>query len=183
MEFRRVRALFFACTMFMGCATMNTTTDTKLAEKPTTTIQYLKGQMITTSPDGSTPFGPPVQVLAKRTIDSTRGEIVEDTWHGKEQHKTILRLRAGSFSFDASDENKTFEGLMTFQSDDWLRGSVTYNIKMVDHSGTITGTGAWSGDTYSTNKLFADPSGTPRARMTETLQTITKEEFLASIPK
>ena len=57
--------------------------DTKSTNKPSMTIQYLKGKMVTTSPDGATRTGP-VEVLAKRTLNPDNGEIVEDTWHGKE---------------------------------------------------------------------------------------------------
>ena len=102
----------------MGCVVANPNVETKVADEPSATIQYLKGQMFTTSPDGATSYGPPVDVLAKRTIDPARGEIVEDTWHGKEHHKTHFRLRADTLSFDVSDEKKTFEGVVTFQSDD-----------------------------------------------------------------
>ena len=182
--FQKLKPIVFVGTIvMMGCATANPNVETKVADEPSATIQYLKGQMFTTSPDGATPYGPPVDVLAKRTIDPARGEIVEDTWHGKEHHKTLFRLRADTLSFDVSDEKKTFEGVVTFQSDDWLRGSVNYAIELLDQSGTITGTGTWAGDTYSTNKLFSDPTGTPRARMTERLQTITEEDFVASTPK
>ena len=139
--------------------------------------------MLTTSPDSATRYGPPVEVLAKRTIDRARGEIVEDSGHGKEHHKTLFRLRAGTLVFDVSDEKKTFEGTVTFQTRDWLRGSVSYDIKMLDHSGTITGPATWADNTSSTNKLFSDPTGTPRARMTETPKTVAEEDFLASIPK
>jgi hypothetical protein len=54
---------------------------------------------------------------------------------------------------------------------------------MLDQSGTITGTGTWSGDTYNTNKLFSDPTGTAQARMTESLRVITEDEFLNATPK
>ena len=121
--------------------------------------------------------------MAKRTIDQASGQIVEDSWHGEEHHKTLFKVRSGTAVFDVSDEKKTFEGTVTFQTNDWLRGSVSYDIKILDQSGTITGTGVWAEDTYTTNKLFSDPTGTPRARMTETLTIITKEDFLASIPK
>jgi hypothetical protein len=56
------------------------------ADKATQTVQFLKGQAVTTSPDGKTPYGPPVVVVAKQTIQ--RDGIVEDTWHGAEGHKT-----------------------------------------------------------------------------------------------
>jgi hypothetical protein len=184
MTFRTIQYLSIICTILMtACATGPTTTNNSAVETPSLAVHYLRGQMLTSSPDGATPYGPAVEVLAKRTTDLARGEIVEDSWHGKEHHKTFFRLRAGTLVFDVSDEKKTFEGTVTFQTRDWLRGSVSYDIKMLDHSGTITGTGTWAGDTYSTNKLFSDPTGTPRARMTETLKIVAKEDFLASIPK
>jgi hypothetical protein len=146
-------------------------------------VQYLKGKMMTTSPDGAIPYGPPSEVLAKRTIDQASGTIVENSWHGKEEHKTMFVLRSGTMVFDVGDETKTFEGTVILKTKDWLRGSVSYDIKMLDQSGTLTGTGEWTGDTYSTNKLFLDSSGTAKARMTETLKLITEADFLAAIPK
>lgn len=184
MTIRMIQTLSINCMILMtACAPVHMNTQSSVVETPSLAVHYLKGQMLTTSPDGAAPYGPPVEVLAKRTIDRARGVIVEDSWHGKEHHKTLFRLRADTLSFDVSDSKKTFEGTVTLQTDDWQRGTVIYDIKMLDHSGTITGTGIWAGDTYSTNKLFSDPTGTPRARMTETLKIITKKDFLHSIPK
>jgi hypothetical protein len=66
------------------------------------------------------PTGLPFEVVAKRTVDQSSGEIVEDSWHGKELHKTLFRLRAGTLVFGVSDENMTFEGTVTSQTKDWL---------------------------------------------------------------
>ena len=94
-----------------------------------------------------------------------------------------MTLRAGTTNFDANDEKNSFAGTLTFESQDWLRGGVTYDITMTDKSGTIRGTGAWDGDTYRTSKVFSDPTGTPRAKMSESLTLITEAEFLALTPK
>ena len=166
-----------------GDSIEDTNMDSKDTDPLSPIVQYLKGQMNTTSPDGTVTYGPPVQVSAKRTIDPGNNTIVEDTWHDQENHKTLATLRPGTLIFDVSDEAKTFEGTITFQTEDWLLGSLTYNINMADGSGTLTGTGVWEGDTYKTNKMFSDPTGTPSAKITETLTIITEEEFLAAIPK
>ncbi len=64
MTFQRIRPLLFMGTMvmmvMMGCATVKPNIETKAADEPSTAIQYFKGQMSTTSPDGATPYGPPV---------------------------------------------------------------------------------------------------------------------------
>ncbi|MEE2779364.1 MAG: hypothetical protein VYE15_02495 [Myxococcota bacterium] len=188
MTLRIAHALALFCLMAMaGCATAPASTQESVtettAEAPAVAVQYLQGEMVTTSPDGATPFGPPTPVIVKRVIDGAKGQILEDSWHGGEHHKSTMTLRAGTLIFDATNDKKTYEGTMTFATEDWLRGSVTYDIKMSDQSGTLTGTGAWEGDTYNTVKVFSDPTGTPQAKMTEALTIITEEAFNAAAPK
>jgi hypothetical protein len=160
-----------------------TTTQPDKAQAKAVIVQYLKGQMLTTSPDGKTPYGPPIQVVAKRTIDSAAGTLIEDSWHGAEHHTSSFTLRAGTLIFDVSDKKKTFQGTMTFKTKNWLRGTVTYDIKMIKNPGTVTGTGSWMNDAYHTNKIFSDSAGTPRAKITEKLTVITRKVFYASRPK
>ena len=196
-----VALVFVGMLCLSGCATtqgaevsrteMESTTDTSdsgaAAAQPLADaalkVQYLKGQLITTSPDGATPYGPPVSVLAKRIIDAKKGTIVEETWHGPEARSTTLVRRPETLIFDASDAEKSFTGTLTFQSEDWVRAEVTYDIAMSDNSGKISGKGVWSGDTYTTTKVFSDPSGAARAKMTETLQVVSETDFAAALPK
>ena len=175
-------ALVFSLCL-MACAATHVTSGSITHDASSPTIQFLKGQMLTTSPDGETPYGPPVDVIARRAIDAAKGLIVEDSWHGGEHHRTTMTLRAGTSIFDAHDDKKTFEGTLTFEDSDWLRGGVTYDIALSDQSGTITGTGDWEGDTYRTTKVFSDPTGVQRAKMSETLTLITEAEFDAARAK
>ena len=169
--------------LLMACGTSNTTMDTPAATAPEVVIQYMQGRMQTSSPDGATPYGPPLDVLVKRTVDEANGSIVEESWHGTEARISRLTLRSGTLIFDATDDANSFSGTMTFETQDWLKGNVTYDINMTDNSGRLTGTGTWSEETYSTDKLFSDPSGAPQAKIVESLTLISEAEFLAARPE
>ena len=149
---------------------------------PTIQLQYLKGTSDTTSPDGSVPYEMGVEVLVKRTIDHANNTITEESWHGQEHRITYLTLREGTLIFDSIDKDETFGGTMTFETKDWAHGSVVYDIKMLDGSGSLSGTGVWEGQTYKTDKLFSDASENPKAKIVEILNTISEEDYLASVP-
>ena len=138
------------------------------------------GESIQTSPDGATPFGPPIQVRGMRKINTAEGTIIERSWH-QGKHYTSLKTRQGDTNtFELSDEGNTYSGTVTFASEDWARASMTYDIKMNDGSGTLTGTGSWEGDRYTTHKIFSDPTGTPQVRIVDNLKLVTKEAFEAA---
>jgi len=144
-------------------------------------VQFLQGTSTTTSPDGSIPYEGPTPVLAKRTVDATNGTILEESWHGGEYRKNLATLRPGTLIFDVSDEGKTYEGTLTFATEDWVYGSVTYDIAMATGNGTITGTGVWDNGTYTTDKMYSE-NGAAVAKIVESLGTITEDAFLAAIP-
>ncbi len=136
--------------------------------------------MVTTSPDGSQVYGPPVAVLAKRVIDVQNGTIVEDSWHDGEHHHSIFTLQAGTQVFDVRDEGDTFKGTVTYAAADWTQSAATYAIEMTDGSGAIAGTGLWKDGVYETDKVFSDPTKTPQARIKESLKLISKNAFEAA---
>jgi hypothetical protein len=173
----KATAMLIGCSLLVaGCATSRHVEGEKAAPASSTT-QYLVGEATSTSPDGSTPYGPPVAVRATRQIDADGGEIVEDSWHGAEHHRSLFKQRPDTLVFDVRDEGDSFKGTITFGSADLSKASVTYAIEMTDGSGSLHGTGSWNGNTYSTNKMFSDPTGTPRARIRETLTLVTKGAF------
>ncbi|MGB0590637.1 MAG: hypothetical protein ACPGU1_13245 [Myxococcota bacterium] len=170
-------ALFIGVSLLShGCATTHHVEATEAAATSSTT-QYLVGEASSSSPDGKTPFGPPIAVRASREINLTAGTIVEHSWHRGEHHQSFFTRRGETLVFDVRNEKDSYHGTVTFSSADIAKASVTYNIAMTDGSGTLTGTGAWSGHTYRTDKIFSDPTGTPRARINETLTMVTKKAF------
>ncbi|MFN3202356.1 MAG: hypothetical protein ACE366_28415 [Bradymonadia bacterium] len=140
-------------------------------------VQYLKGELVTTSPDGKRAFGPPVTVLAMRTVDPASGTITEQTRHGVEARTTTLQRQGETNTFEATDKAGSFKGTIAFGGADWAMGAATYQISMSDGSGTITGQGTWADKTYVTEKVFSDPKGTPRAKMVERLTLVSKAEY------
>ena len=151
------------------------------AEVEAPIFQYLRGTSTTTSPEGI--LFEEVEVLVKRTITYAAGTIVEETLHGAEPRRTLFTLRPGTLIFNVSDEANTFTGTVSFASGDWLSSDVTYNITLTgQYPGSLTGTGVWVGDTYTTDKAFANADGVVEARIAEVLRVIQEEEYSASLP-
>jgi len=183
MHLRFLHTTATACLLtFLGCSS-NEATDDTANEETGPQFQYLQGTSETTSPNGAMIYEE-VDVLAKKTIDSIAGTIVEDTLHGDEARKTFFTLQPGTLIFDVTDEENSFSGTVTFESDDWAKSNLTYNLELFgDYPGTLTGTGTWEADTYITDKEFADPEGVVQARTTEELTLITEEEYSAALPE
>ena len=150
-------------------------------QAPGPSFQYLQGTSKTTSADGTMTYEE-VDVLAKKTIDSAIGTIIEDTQHGSEIRRTVFTQQPGTLIFDVMDEENTFSGTVTFESDDWAMSNVTYDLEIYgDYPGTLTGTGTWESDTYSTDKAFSNPNGVVEARTTEVLIIISEEDYSAAL--
>jgi len=140
-------------------------------------VQYLQGTSTTTSPDGNIVYEE-VDVLAKRTMDFAAGSIVEDTLHGDELRKTFFTQQPGTLIFDVTDEEGTFSGTVVFETEDWAGSNVTYDFELFgDFPGTLTGTGVWEGDTYTTDKEFANEAGVLEAKIEEVLTVISEEDY------
>jgi len=174
----------FCLMALLGCTNDKRTESSSTGDAETGPYtQFLQGTFETTSPDGSVTYEA-VDVLAQRTIDSAAGTIVEDTFHGDEPRTTIFTLQPGTLIFDVTDEDNTFAGTITFESDDWVGSNVTYDLEIFgDYPGSITGTGIWQADTYITDKEFANPMGTIEARTVEVLTVISEEQYAAALPE
>lgn len=139
------------------------------------------GESATTSPDGSTPYGPPKFVVARWVMEASGNRLVEDTWHSGEHFRSVFVRRPNTLIFDVADDGKIFSGTVTFaiapDTGQWNRSAMTYALKMLDGSGTVTGTARWDGDALKTNKVFADPANVAKARIRDSLQVISKDEF------
>ncbi len=151
------------------------------AAEETQAVQYFMGQTATTSPDESTPYGPPKALVARWVMNGSGDRIVEDTWHGGEHFRSVFIRRPNTLVFDVNDDGKVFSGTVTFAittgKGQWNRSAMTYALKMLDGSGTVTGSAQWEDDVLKTNKVFSDPANVPKARIRDSLQVITKDEF------
>ena len=174
--------LFSALTLLAACASGPATQTesapaTAPAAKQAPAPTYYSGAVMTTSPDGEQPLGPPVKVLAKRQLLPAENKIVEEVWHsGRHIVTTLLRKEGGLFS--ASDAGGSFSGTLTFSGDDWDWSAWTYDIQLSDGSGKISGRGAKTDEgRLIIEKLFIDAAGAPKARILEDHKAISPEEF------
>jgi len=145
------------------------------APRPAATVKYYYGKVLTTSPDGKTPYGPPRFSLAKRTVDQATGTVMEVVRNGGKTFNTTLTRPAKGLAWTAADAEGTFSGTVTFA--DASLGAWTYDIVMKNGSGSIKGRGSVDAGGLKTEKVFSDPKGTPRARITEDLREISEQEY------
>lgn len=164
--------------VFAACAGTKTATPAEPvpASEPAREVVYYEGTSATTSPDGATPFGPPVTVVVRRTTDPTTKTIDEYVVHPGEEHPATMTLQEGAV-FAATDPKGSFKGTITYSGPAWHYTGWTYNIALTDGSGTITGTGEATATTMKTDKQFVDAGGTPRARIREDFHVIDEATF------
>lgn len=173
-----MRQLAIALICGCGSTTKVPTTTTPPAEATpaaTPTITYYEGTETTTSPDGTTPFGPPHAVLVRRTVDPSAKTIDEYVVMQGEEHPATMTLRDGDV-FTVTDPKGEFSGTLTFTGPAWNYTGWTYDIK-VGATGAISGHGEVTAAGLKTDKQFADAGGTPRARIVEDLHVIDQATF------
>lgn len=157
-------------------STVNEQSGAEIADVPAETINYYQGTSTTTSPDGSTPYGPPAAVLVRRHVDPAAGIIEESVINNGQAFPTTLTWTQGT-EFSASDEGATFRGTVTFSGPEWAWTSWTYDIAMSDGSGTLRGNGSLSADGIHTEKMFHAPDGSAQARIVEALIPIDEATY------
>ena len=146
------------------------------ADAPAREVTYFEGTSTTTSPDGTTPFGPPVAVIVRRTVDPAAKTIEEYVVHPGEEHPATMTQREGAV-FAVVDPKGAFSGTLTYQGPAWRYIGWTYDIQMTDGSGAIKGRGEASASAIKTEKQFVDPTGTPRVLIREDLRAIDEGTF------
>ena len=147
------------------------------ADKPTSDeILYYTGTYAVTSPDGKQAFGPPIAVVAKRTFQKEQNLILEVLDLPK-KHFEVTLTRAEGTPFTGTDKGKSWTGKIIYSGPEWKWNQWTYDIKMTDGSGTIKGSGSIVEGNFKTEKLFYDPTGTPQARILESLKATTAENY------
>jgi hypothetical protein len=159
--------------------------ETKPAPEAVTTpttdeVRYYVGTYATMSPDGKQPYGPLVPVVGKRTLKKNEGLILEVLDMPKRHFEVALTRTEGN-TFTGTDKKKTWTGTIVYSGADWQWNTWTYVIKLTDGSGTLKGKGSLENGKMETDKLFYDPSGTPKARMLESLNVATAAEYEAKL--
>ncbi len=144
--------------------------------------KYYAGKVITTSPDGSTPYGPAKFSLVKRSLDQKNKRITEWVSQDGKVFDTKLIQQNNSAVFNAQDSAKTFSGILTFSGDNWKWNSWIYDITMTDGSGKISGKGFLTNEGIKTEKYFTK-GNIAVVKITEDLKEINYEEFIKQTKK
>ncbi len=142
-------------------------------------VSYYSGEMLTTSPDGSIPYGPPKKSLVKRTIDTKNHTITELVYHGNKVFEARMVRDDGPLDYKASDPDGSYSGTISFVGQNVKKSDWTYDLKMSDGSGSITGEGKIDAKSIETTKYFTDPSGEKQVRITDQLTRISRGDFEA----
>jgi hypothetical protein len=168
-------------TSILICAFSSITKDLDKESEPET--KYYYGEVKTTSPDGSIPYGPSKYSLVKRVVDKSKNTINEYVHQGDEYFDTQLKRKDNSNIFIATDSKKSFQGTFTFiGKGDWTWISWEYDIVMADSSGKIIGVGSIDDQGIKTEKYFTDLEGNKQVKITEVLDEIDEVEYLEKVP-
>lgn len=169
--------------IFSGCAT-----SLKTQALPAANTQYYYGEVIISSPDGKIPYGKSVSLI-KRTVDpanNTISEIVlqpprDPKQKPKDINTTLKRIESSNVFF-ASDDEKTFEGKLTFTGSEWSWNNWTYDIKLADGS-KLDGVGVLDSAGIKTQKTFYKPDGKASILIKEDVKSISSAEYDAQHKK
>jgi hypothetical protein len=164
-------ALVAGCAAGAGTGTSRRSTSDAVAS-----TEYYYGTMTTTSPDGKVPYGPPAMTLVRRDVAPGDDRIVETVVQNGVTRVTTLSRGDGA-TFSASADDGSFDGTVTFSGEEWSWESWTYGISLSDGSGRIEGSGRFDGKWLETEKYFVATNGERRARMSDRLVRIEREEY------
>lgn len=152
----------------------------KPASEGAAVTTYWVGTSQASSPDGKTPYGPPTVAMAMRTVRSDDGIITETVLDRGVLRTVMMQREEGSARF-AVKEADSFGGHLDFAGHDTQLDGWSYAITMADGSGNLSGVASVAGESMSTDKVFADPGGTPRARIRETFAKVDRDAFWAKL--
>ena len=166
-----INILLLTAITFSGCG------NSSEKEKDTDTTKYYFGEVVTTSPDGTIPFGPAKTSLVKRIISEKSKTITESVKQDGQLFDTELKQVNESNKFSVSDKSDSFDGFITFSGENWKWNNWTYDINMKNKSGKRTGSGGIDSEGIKTEKYFSDSAGVKTVRIVEKLNEISSEEY------
>lgn len=138
---------------------------------------YYVGTSQASSPDGKTPYGPPKVNMAQRVVDPKDGTITETVLDEGVVRTTILRRQGESNRFSATDDAKSFSGVVTFDGAPWRWTGWSYDITISEGVGKIVGTATIDETTMRTQKYFIGPDGNKSVQIVDILKVVSKEEY------
>lgn len=173
----------FLVLVLSGCAT-----SLKPQALPEATTKFYFGEVIMSSPDGKIPYGKSVSLI-KRTVDPANNTISEivlqpprDPKQKPKDINTILKRVESSNVFSAADDEKKFEGKLTFTGSEWSWNNWTYDIKLADGS-KLDGVGVLDASGIKTQKTFYKPDGKASILIKEDVKLISSAEYDAQHKK
>lgn len=174
---QRASLLVVTSTAALACARPDPAATTAPAAAQALATYYV-GTTATTSPDGQQAYGPARTIAVRRTVDPARRLVEEHVVHPGEVFVTVLRRRPGDAAvFDATDQNHSFTGTVTFTGPEWAWTGWTYDLAMSDGSGTLRGSGRLTPGSLDTDKTFVGPDGQPRAQIHEHLEEVDEATY------
>lgn len=144
-------------------------------KKETNSTKYYYGEVITTSADGTIPYGPVKYSLVKRTVFADSKTIKELVKQDGQVFDTDLTQVENSNQFSAKDSVGSFDGLVTFS--DEKRNNWTYDITFKTAPGKIIGNGVIDAEGIKTEKYFLDSAGVKMVKIVENLKEISEEGY------
>lgn len=175
-----MKLLFLILTfVFVSCAN---TPSTPVSQQANT--KYYFGEVFISSPDGKTPYGKSVSLI-KRIVDPSQQTISEivlqpsrDPKQKPKDINTTLKRAGNSNIFLATDDEKKFEGKLTFAGAEWDWNNWTYDIKLADGS-KLTGIGVMDLAGIKTEKTFFKSDGKASILIKEDVKVINSDEYEA----
>jgi len=141
-------------------------------------VAYYKGQTQLSSGDGKTPYGPPISVVVKRTVDPDAGTITESVSQlvkGKlVTHLATMRRVGKTNAFQVSDQANTYSGTLVFLGRPWAFTGWTYHLKGAE-GWLVEGRAHISEAGITARKIITTPKD--KLLSEEQLEQITEPEY------
>jgi hypothetical protein len=113
--------------------------------------QYFRGQVVFSTLDGSTTFGPPTLSLVRRVADPAHDRVIEAVTEHGQTFVTIMKRKDG-LVFSADDTAGTFHGTLTYADDALTSWSYDIEVKPAP-SCAADGSPATAAPTHLTGSL------------------------------
>ena len=83
--------------------------------------------IVTSSIDGATTFGPPVSVLVYRVVDPEKSRVIEIVHQRGKAFVTVMK-RTNGLIFNAQDTENSFQGTLTYSDESLSAWSYDINV-------------------------------------------------------
>ena len=150
--------------LLAGCGASSSTGSQTTPEAASPEAAYqeaFEGTVEMFAPDGVTPIQPAASSRIVREVMPAEGQIIETVVQGEERHRAVLTRQGESAVFDATDDEHSFTGTITYAGPEWHWTSWTYALTLTESGLLLQGTGHIDGETLETSKELAPPGAPP----------------------